>query len=223
MTSEGLHTNEADYFAFADAVRAALREVAPTAKLEIVGSVARGEAVPPYSDLDLLLVAPEGEGQTLRDRVPDLAGRLGELLTIFVDPFSSQGCFCSVYSGLLKVDWFVEEESRDGRKRVWTGRQPPPTDDSSHPWDWTWWLWGKVRTGKLNLAAEELSKLWQFLVLRGAPPNSFPATVPRPGHDDLVAFVLRTLDHLPEAPMGAEVRSAIEEDARVRLNNEPAV
>lgn len=213
-----MHTNEADYLAFVDAVRAALREVAPTAKLEIVGSVARGEAIPPYSDLDLMLVAPEGEGQALRDRVPDLAERLGGLLTIFVDPFSSQGCFCSVYSGVFKVDWFVEEEGRYGRQLVWTGRQPPATDDTGHPWDWIWWLWGKVRTGKLDLAAEELSKLWQFLVLRGVSPESFPAKVPDPKRDDLASLVLGTLDHLPASAIGIEVRSAIEEDAGARAN-----
>jgi hypothetical protein len=140
---------------------------------------------------------------------------MGGLLTIFVDPFSSQGCLCSVYAGLLKVDWWVAEDTDAGRRFVWAGLEQPPTDSDGHPWDWVWWIWGKVRTGKSELAAHELSKLWQFLVLRGQSPESFPATVPDPNRDDLVKLVLATLDHLPSSLLGREIRSAIEADAKV--------
>lgn len=203
----------ADYGAFVDGALAALLATEPNARLEVVGSLARGEARPPYSDIDLMLIAPDGVGPSLRDRVPKVAEAAGELLTIFVDPFSWQGCFCAVYDDLLKVDWFVADGEREDRRMVWSGEQPAPYDPIGHVWDWTWWIWGKIRSGKPDLAATELSKLWAFLVRRGVRSEVFPQHVPRPT-DDLPFMLISTLQHLPTGPIADRVERAIRDESR---------
>ncbi len=207
---------DSEYHAFADRVSAILARQAPTFRLEIVGSVARGEAQHPYSDLDLLVVTPEHEGPVMRDDMRELASASGNLLTFFVDPFCYRGTICSIYRGPLKVDWFVAEEVSGRRHPIWSGRHPPPSDPEGHPWDWIWWLWGKVRTGRLDLTAKELSKLWQFLVLQGSDPRGFPPAVPDADQARLERLVLETVQKLPaqSCPVAKEVRTAIENDVR---------
>jgi predicted nucleotidyltransferase len=213
-----LRLTEDEYQAFAKGAQEQLALLLPACRLEIVGSLARGELAPPYSDLDLLVVAPEGEGAAARDQIPDIAVLCGDLLTIFVDPFCSKGTFCSIYSGPFKVDWAVSERSPRGQCVVWTGRARPPSDPDGHPWDWIWWVWCKVRSGKLELARSELSKLWQFLVLRGVSPSVFPALQPEKEQSGLERLVLATLRYLPrpQQPVAREIAHAIESDARKR-------
>ena len=210
-----MYVREAQYWEFVRGARQSLGTLSPDAGLEVVGSLARGELVPPYSDLDLLLVAPSGHGQELRDLVPEIATSMGDLLTIFVDPFCPRGTLCSIYRGPLKVDWFVDEEGPNGRREVWTGHRAPPCDVEAHPWDWLWWLWCKVRAGKCTLAARELSKFWLFLTLKGAAPGAFFPLVPDPSQDDLQDLVMRTLDHLPAQghPVAREIRHALEQSS----------
>jgi hypothetical protein len=185
--------------------------VAPQVRLEPVGSFATGRLVPGYSDLDLLVSTASGEGPAARDIVPVLAERVGDLLTLFVDPFSSIGTLCSIYPGPLKVDWFICEEDAGTRTWVFSGTKPPPYDPDSHPWDWIWWLWGKIRRGDCQLGRTELTKLWQFLVLRGASPDQFPKVLPAAEQSQLEALVLSTLDCLPTSPrrLAREISDAI--------------
>jgi predicted nucleotidyltransferase len=206
---------KAEYWAFVQSARQALERFAAGSQLEVVGSLARGDFVPPYCDIDLLVIAPAGEGQHVRDLVPEIAAFTGDLLTIFVDPFCTRGTFCSIYRGPLKVDWFVAEVHGDGRRAVWAGHKPPPYDRDAHPWDWLWWLWCKVRSGKYELVSKELSKLWLFLSLRGTSSEAFSPFVPDPDQDDLERLILATMSHLPapEQPVACEVRSAIEKDS----------
>jgi hypothetical protein len=182
----------------------------------VEGSLATGELVPGYSDLDLRVLAPAGEGQKVRDQIPQMAASLGELLAIFVDPYSAIGTICSIYPGPFKVDWFVSEVSEVGERDIWSGSKPPPYDEDAHPWDWVWWLWGKVRRGECKLGGEELSKLWLFLVLRGVSPTSFPAGVPPRDQEVLRKLILETLNHLPapDQEVAREVAAAIREDYR---------
>jgi hypothetical protein len=203
-----------DYEGFIARAREVTQAGAPQLRLEPAGSFATGSLVPGYSDLDLLLSAPRGEGPAVRDIVPALAERAGDLLTLFVDPFCPRGTFCSVYSGPLKVDWFVCEEDDGTRTWVYAGTKPPPYDPDGHPWDWIWWLWGKIRRGDCELGRTELTKLWQFLMLRGAPPDRFPKTLPAADQSQLEAHVLRTLDWLPTGPrrLAREISEAIRSD-----------
>ena len=152
-----MYSKESDYWNFFRTVETSFTNLTPSfglssCKFEACGSLARGELRPPYSDIDLLIVASEGQGKKVRDVIPQFAHSLGKLLTIFADPFSSESTFCSIYSGPLKVDWFVAEPKKehhdDSNKEritmVWNGNKPPPYDWESHPWDWLWWLWCKV-------------------------------------------------------------------------------
>lgn len=202
------------YRAFAQRASDSLAKQWPNCELEIVGSVARGKAKYPYSDLDLLLLTPEGQGPLVRDEMHSLVSAAGDPLTFFVDPFSHQGTFCSVFQGPLKVDWFVAEDVNGRRQDVWSGRRQPPRDPEGHPWDWIWWTWGKFRNGRMEFAAQELTKLWQFLVLEGADQRTFPPLVADPS--GLVQLVRATLSKLPgqSRRVAQEVRGAIERDMR---------
>ena len=188
---------ERDYRDFLAAARTQATAVLPAVELEAAGSLARGELVPGLSDLDIQVSAPVGRGAATRDAIPELARRLGEPLTLFVDPFSAIGTICSVYRGPLKVDWFVCEGRPPDRVWIWRGTQPPPTDPDGHPWDWIWWLWGKVRRGQCELARSELAKLWLWLQRSGVSPSAFPAELPPASQARLEEFVIDTLAHLP--------------------------
>lgn len=182
-------------------------------RLEACGSLAKGEVRPPYSDIDVMIVSSSGDGMRVRDAVPQLAASLNRrLLAIFVDPLSSEGIFCSIYSGPLKVDWFVAEQDTVRRAMVWNGNKPPPYDWKSHPWDWTWWLWCKLKNGKYDLVSSELPKLWQILRTHGSDVDEFPPAVPDPRNvRNLEEFIVRTLDKLPKdnAPLVDEITLAI--------------
>jgi predicted nucleotidyltransferase len=217
-----------EYFEFVSSAKAALKDYPLNSSgfaVEVTGSLSRGELRPPYSDIDLLLVCQKGYGVRLRDEMVRIAGSLNtRLLTIFVDPFSSDACFCSIYSGPLKVDWLTAEEevvdSRPVRTIVWRGDNPPPYDWKSHPWDWIWWLWCKLCKGDINLVRTDLPRLWQFLVLRGTEPRSFPDSIRSSvTSGELQTHLLATLDLLPaqETPLAVEIRRGIEQ-ARAMLS-----
>ena len=187
--------------------------------MELTGSLSRGEVRPPYSDIDLVLVCQKGDGVMLRDEMVKIAGSLNtKLLAIFVDPFSPDACFCSIYSGPLKVDWLTaEEEAMDSkvvRSIVWRGNNPPPYDWESHPWDWIWWLWCKLRRGNVDLVRTDIPRLWQFLVLHGADPRNFPTSVRNSVNSaELKAHLLATLNLLPaqRTPLALEIRRGIDQ------------
>ena len=213
---------ESEYRAFVESAQHALRsspavDVAAT-QLEVSGSLARGELSPPYSDLDLALIAPAGAGANVRDHVPALARSVGrELLAIFVDPLNPLAVFCSVYRGPFKVDWWVFEETADSRRTaIWRGNAPPPYEWASHCWDWLWWLWGKARRGKDDLVKQDLPRLWQFLTIKGVDPRQLPPTLPESTpHEDLLALLRQTMNLLPapDAALGHEIRFAIDRDS----------
>ncbi len=176
-------------------------------KFEACGSLARGELQPPFSDLDLLIIASEGDGGRVRDEIPRFATTLGNLLTIFADPLSSESTFCSIYSGPLKVDWFVAEDKKEypkdtitKRTMIWKGTAPSPYEWESHPWDWLWWLWCKLNNKKCGLVSCELTKLWQFLRLHDIDVEEFPSSIPNEADSArLRELLLATLDILPRA------------------------
>lgn len=212
---------ESDYRAFVDAVHQSLKRAPPggphAVRLEVSGSLARGELSPPYSDLDLVLIAPTGAGPTVRDGLPQLARTIRrELLAIFVDPLHPEACFCSIYRGPFKVDWWVYEEDEGGdRTIIWRGDNPPPYDWASHSWDWLWWLWGKARRGKDDTVRYELPRLWHFLTMNGIDPRRFHASVPKNATSlELLPLIRRTMDLLPDQneALGCEIRRAIEGD-----------
>ena len=206
----------ADYRDFFEAARERAVEALPGAVLSPAGSLARGELIPGLSDLDILVVAPDGRGPETRDAIPALAEELGPLLTLFIDPFSAIGTLCSVYAGPLKVDWLVCEGEPPDRTWIWSGRQPPPYDADAHPWDWIWWLWGKIRRGECELGRSELAKLWQWLVRNGVSPTAFPPGLPPAEQAQLEALVLETLRQLPSRHerLAAEIAGAIRDDAQ---------
>jgi hypothetical protein len=210
-----------DYWKFVDAVHAALARLPVpemrAVRLEVSGSLARGELSPPYSDLDLLLIAPRARGAAVRDQVPAVARAADPgLLGIFVDPLHPEACFCSIYRGPFKVDWWVYEElDLSSRVPVWRGDGPPPYDWTSHSWDWLWWLWGKARRGKDEVVVHELPRLWQFLAINGADSHALPARLPATLATRLQLDLLRRTMHLlpdQDGPLGREIRRAIEQD-----------
>ncbi len=187
-------------------------------RLEVTGSLATKTLSPPYSDLDLVLIAPTGAGPTVRDHVPHLAESTGRtLLAIFVDPLNPEACFCSIYRRPFKVDWWVSEEGQGSRRiSIWRGTQPPPYDWTSHCWDWLWWLWGKARRGKEEIVRHELPRLWQFLTIKGLDARRFPPSLPEGiTQSDFLTLIRRTMDCLPDpdSALGREIRVAIEQDA----------
>ena len=212
---------ESDYQAFVEAARRAVsRSPVPAvaaARLEVTGSFARGELSPPFSDLDLALVASAGAGPAARDGLPEFARSVDrDLLAIFVDPLHPEACFCSIYRGPFKVDWWVYEEDEAGdRTIVWRGNKPPPYDWASHSWDWFWWLWGKARRGKDDTVRHELPRLWHFLTMNGVDPRRFPAAVRKNATSrDLLPLIRRTVDLLPDQDeaLAREIRLAVEGD-----------
>lgn len=214
---------ESDYWQFVGAVQDCLTRWPGSAigavRLEVSGSLARGELSPPYSDLDLVLLAPPGKGAALREHVPTIARSVErDLLAIFVDPLHPEACFCSIYRGPLKVDWWVYEESGPSRRvAVWRGDAAPPYDWASHSWDWLWWLWGKARRGKDDVVVYELPRIWQFLAINGVDPRMLPASLPPTlKNRDLVDLLRKTMKLLPrpDCPAGREIRLAIDRDGR---------
>lgn len=211
-----------EYFKFVSSARDTLKSYPLNSRgfrVEVTGSLSRGDLRPPYSDIDFLLVCQKGDGTKLRDEMVRIASSLNtELLTIFVDPFSPDACFCSIYSGPLKVDWLtVEEEEVDSkvvRSVVWRGNNPPPYDWKSHPWDWIWWLWCKLCKGNVDLVGTDLPRLWQFLVLRGVEPRNFPASIGNAASSsELQRHLLATLELLPaqKTPLAEEIRRGIKQ------------
>lgn len=211
-----------EYLEFVSSARTALKDYPLNLRglaVEVTGSLSRGEVRPPFSDIDLVLICQKGYGVRLRDDMVRIAGSLNtKLLTIFVDPFSPDACFCSIYSGPLKVDWLTAEEevvdSKLTRSIVWRGNNTPPYDWESHPWDWIWWLWCKLCKGDVNLVRSDLPRLWQFLVLHGTEPKSFPDSIRNSVTSaELQAHLLATLDSLPaqKTPLAVEIRRGIEQ------------
>jgi hypothetical protein len=236
-----MYANSADYLEFVHSARRSIASLslsdAPhfgsSCRVEVRGSLRRGKLNPPYSDIDLLVIAPQGAGRQLRDAIPGAVATLGGgLLTIFVDPFSPEGTFCSIYPGPLKVDWFVAEESRGERSghdadissdevvvTVWNGKNSPPYDWESHPWDWLWWLWCKMHGEKSELVSSELPKLWQFLGLHGIEVGDLPPTMPDPRDIGELNRLLRvTMGMLPSsnARLADEIRRAVTSDPKSR-------
>jgi predicted nucleotidyltransferase len=213
---------ESDYSDFVNSAKRSLQDLASdgfsSIRLEVSGSLARGELSPPYSDLDLLLVAPKGTGASLRDHVPKLARSVSDLLAIFVDPFSSSGVFCSIYSGPLKVDWWVFEETEGSqRTTICRGNYPPPYNWALHCWDWTWWLWTKARRGKVELVMGDLPRLWLALTLKGIDPPKFPTSIQKTTtNEDLLELLRYTMGLLPasESPLAREIRHVIEAERK---------
>lgn len=206
-----MRLTESDYTAFVATARDRFAQVEPQVRVEVEGSLTRGTLKPGYSDLDLRLVAPPGQGPGLRDRLPVIAAGLGELLAFFVDPASNIGTLCSLYPGPLKVDWFVCEQRGAQRVDIWSGRRPPPYDPQAHPWDWLWWLWSKIQGGDYSLARRELCKLWLFLELHGVEPAQLPSAVPPKHGDTLRRLVIETLPLMPNrhSRLGLEIGAAI--------------
>lgn len=217
---QAVQVQESEYRAFVVSAEDALRrssavDLAAT-RLEVSGSLARGELSPPYSDLDLVLIAPAGAGANVRDHVPALARAVGrELLTVFADPLTP-AMFCSIYRGPLKVDWWVFEETEGSqRTAIWRGNNPPPYEWAWHCWDWLWWFWGKARRGKDDVVKQDLPRLWQFLTINGVNPRRLPALLPeRTPNRDLLGLLRQTMNLLPAADtaLGREIRDAIERD-----------
>lgn len=183
-----------------------------------VGSYAARTHQPPYSDLDILAIATQGEGAKVRDVVVEVARGLRETVCVTVDPFDRQAIVYSILDNGLQIDWFVAERDVRGTERpVWRGDQQTPHDAPCRAWSPLLYAIGVLKRDRTPAGtvevARELGEHLVWLSLHGIDVSSLPALVPAadddlliwihaiagvlPAHSRLAAIVARRLEESP--------------------------
>ncbi len=139
-------------------IREALGASEVVSSVVLGGSRARGRATE-LSDWDIYV---EGEPEAMMAEIPALVASFGPLAA-FWEPLSEEAAYMVVMDGPTKVDVFP----LGARRHV----QPPWRLDAdslpgidAHFWDWTLWLGGKSLRGEWGLVADELAKMYRFLL-----------------------------------------------------------
>ena len=186
------------------AVREALGASDVVSSVVLGGSRAAGSATE-LSDWDIYV---EGEPEEMMAEIPALVASLGPLAA-FWEPLSEAAGYMVVMVGPTKIDVFP----LGARRHI----QPPWRLDAdslpaidAHFWDWTLWLGGKSLRGEWGLVADELDKMYRFLL---APVGV--ATAPT-SLDEAVASYLRarqqavdSLGVVVQGELGRQVSEAL--------------
>jgi Nucleotidyltransferase domain len=140
------------------AIRKAL-EVSDVVSSVVLGGSRAGGRATELSDWDVYV---EGEPEEMMAEIPALVASLGPLAA-FWEPLSEEAGYMVVMDGPTKIDVFP----LGARRHV----QPPWRLDAdslpaidAHFWDWTLWLGGKSLRGEWGLVADELHKMYRFLL-----------------------------------------------------------
>jgi hypothetical protein len=140
------------------AVRATLVPDAAIESVELVGSRARGDAMP-FSDWDFAIKTHDFAGAA--ERVAELVAPLMPLGQ-FWDPLAAEWCYILMMRGPFGVDLIFDEGHELEPPWVVTDETLPTID--THFWNWIWWLSTKDRRGKTERVAEELGRVQWFLL-----------------------------------------------------------
>jgi hypothetical protein len=161
-----------------------------------VGSYATGSLRIPYSDLDVLAIAPDGHGAAVRDQVIDAARAMDDVVCVTVDPFDRQAIVYSIHSNGLQIDWFVVEGVGGAERPVWRGERAQPVDVTCRAWSSLLYTLSVALRGETADAARNLEEHWVWLSMNGIDVSTLPAIVPA-GGDDVVNLIRRTASALP--------------------------
>ena len=157
------------------AIREALQASDVVSSVMLGGSRARGRATE-LSDWDIYV---EGEPERMMTEIPALVASLGPLAA-FWEPLSQEAGYMVVMGGPTKVDVFPLGARRRIRPPWRLNADSLPAIDA-HFWDWVLWLGGKSLRGERSLVADELDKMYRFLLAPvgvAFPPTSLDEAVP---------------------------------------------
>jgi hypothetical protein len=198
--SDGIWPEREDYDRAADRAVAALTERGIQARM--VGSYATGTFVVPYSDIDVLALATEGNGPAVRDAVVAAARSMEDVVCATIDPFSNEAIVYSILTTGLQIDWFIVERVNGQERPVWRGAAPQPIDITCRAWSsllYTVALLLKSESAESRRsAARDLAEHWVWLSAQGIDVSSLPGVRPD-ADDDLFALVVETAVVLPPA------------------------
>jgi hypothetical protein len=200
VLSDGIWPERQDYDRAAGRAVAALTERGIEARM--VGSYDTGTFVVPYSDIDVLAVATEGNGPAVRDAVVEAAHSMEDAVCVTIDPFSDEAIVYSILTTGLQIDWFIVERVNGRERAVWRGASPQPIDIACRAWSsllYTLALLLKSDSAESRRsAARDLAEHWVWLSAQGIDASSFAGV--RPDMDDgLFALIGKTADVLPPA------------------------
>jgi hypothetical protein len=127
--------------------------------IELVGSRARGDARPD-SDWDFRVEARDFDA--VAAALPGLVAPL-EPLAAQWDRLSDEQCWMLILRGPEKVDLIFPEEPH-AHEPPWVPSAENLCAIDAHLWDWLLWLRSKEASGKSELVAAELEKLFVHLL-----------------------------------------------------------
>jgi hypothetical protein len=142
----------------ADRVRSALVPHPGIRSVGLVGSRARGDAVP-LSDWDFAVEATDFEG--VAADLPALVAVLDPLAAQW-DRLNETWCYMLTLAGPAKVDLIFDVPHRDEPPWVVTAEALPAID--RHFWDWILWLASKHQRGDQARVRTELAKMSRHLL-----------------------------------------------------------
>jgi predicted nucleotidyltransferase len=183
----------------ADRITALVARHPEVRSIRLVGSRATGHARPD-SDWDFLVEARDFDG--VAAALPELLAPL-EPLAAQWDRLSDEQCWMLILRGPVKVDLIFPEEPHV-HEPPWEPRADNLEAIDAHFWDWMLWLRPKEASGKRELVAAELEKLFVHL-LRPLGVERVPSSIAdaielyRPARDATAASLGRVIAPALEA------------------------
>jgi hypothetical protein len=139
--------------------------------VRLVGSRATGQARPD-SDWDFRVETRDFEA--VAAALPELLAPLEPLAEQW-DRLSDEQCWMLILRGPVKVDLIFADEPHV-HEPPWVPSAENLDALDAHLWDWLLWLRGKERSGKDELVAAELEKLFVYL-LRPLGVDRVPSSI----------------------------------------------
>jgi len=173
--------------------------------VRLVGSRATGQARPD-SDWDFSVATRDFDA--VAAALPSLLAPLEPLAEQW-DRLSDEQCWMLILRGPVKVDLIFPDEPHV-HEPPWVPSAESLDAIDAHLWDWLLWLRGKERSGKDELVAAELEKLFVHL-LRPLGAERVPSSIAdavelyRPARD----AVAGRFGHVSSLALEAEVAPAL--------------
>lgn len=168
--------------------------------IRLAGSRADGRALP-GSDWDFVLETHDFA--SLAGDLPLLCEPLDPIARQW-DRLSDHECYMLILHGPAKVDLIFPAQPREHEPPWEPGAENLSAIDC-HFWDWTLWLSGKQRSGKADVVAAELPKLYAHL-LEPLGVRDSPATL------SLAVVAYRAARHEAERRFAVEVPRTLERE-----------
>jgi predicted nucleotidyltransferase len=147
----------------------------------LTGSRMRGDATR-WSDWDFLVETNDFEAVSIV--LPSLTESL-EPLTHLWDPLSRHSIYMMILKGPTKVDICFNHLQQ--QQPPWVINSDTITQVNSHFWDWILWIASKEASGKKDMSAKELEKMYHYLLVPLGCKVS-PSSVEEAVRDYLAAF-----------------------------------